>query len=127
MGVARDSLGSMDRPDRGKGGLRVGTGLSLSSGRTLGEGGMARPSLGARGLPVFWRLPGMGGRSRGAGMLGMGDGVDVLERPSDWQVCQHQRIPIQRQVSTWSSTYLLNNLRTLSGIWMCSSLARIHL
>jgi hypothetical protein len=36
------------------------------TGLTLGEGGMASPNLGVL-APLFWRLPGIGGRSSGAG------------------------------------------------------------
>lgn len=36
------------------------------TGLTDGEGGIARPSLGVR-VPLFCLLPGIGGRSRGAG------------------------------------------------------------
>jgi len=42
------------------------------TGRALGEGGIARPSLGVRGDPPAFLPPGMGGLNNGAGdaMLG---------------------------------------------------------
>jgi hypothetical protein len=47
---------------------------------TLGEGGIARPNLGVL-APLFCRLPGIGGRSNGAGedILGCGLESIVLE------------------------------------------------
>jgi hypothetical protein len=57
----------------------VGCGPPLT-GLTLGEGGMARPNLGVL-VPLFCRLPGMGGRSKGAGedILGCWFGSRVFE------------------------------------------------
>lgn len=69
MGVANDSLGGVGRAD-----LCSGTPDSRGTlefccpsfkGLTLGDGGMASPSLGVRAPPP--RFPGMGGRSNGAG------------------------------------------------------------
>ncbi len=46
------------------------------TGLAFGDGGMARPNLGVR-APPFDRLPGMGGRSNGAGedIIGTGGGL----------------------------------------------------
>lgn len=43
----------------------AGVGPPLT-GLALGEGGMASPNLGVL-APLFWRLPGIGGRNNGAG------------------------------------------------------------
>lgn len=49
-------------------------------GLAFGEGGMARPNLGVL-APLFCRLPGIGGRSKGAGddILGAGFGSRVFK------------------------------------------------
>lgn len=67
MGVARCRVG--------RGGLAGGWIVRLPTGLTFGEGGMARPNLGA----ARPRLPGMAGRRSGAGefMIGTDIGVDA--------------------------------------------------
>lgn len=64
MGVASCSLGRDGREEvcRDKAGS---CGVPLT-GLALGDGGMARPNRGVR-KPLFPRLPGIGGLSRGAG------------------------------------------------------------
>lgn len=74
MGVARRSDGGAGRAagcwvwgcgcESGCGASAAGAPLPLT-GLALGEGGMPRVSLGARGLPALLRLPGTGGRRRG--------------------------------------------------------------
>ena len=51
----------------------------LLTGLTFGEGGIARPNLGVLAPP--FRLPGIGGRSKGAGedILGCGFGSRIFE------------------------------------------------
>lgn len=66
MGVARLSFGGACR-----GICRGGTACEFViiagfRGRALGEGGIARPSLGVRAPPLFL-LPGIGGLNKGAG------------------------------------------------------------
>lgn len=67
MGVARCRVG--------RGGLAGGWIVRLPTGLAFGDGGMARPNLGA----ARPRLPGMAGRRRGAGefMIGTDIGVDA--------------------------------------------------
>lgn len=69
IGVANESLGRAGRAERCKGGARVGTPdscIGVFTGRAFGDGGIERPSLGAR-LLLFCLLPGIGGRRSGAG------------------------------------------------------------
>ena len=67
MGVARCRVGSCGRD---------GPGCGAPTGLTVGDGGMARPSLGVR--PPLGRVPARAGRSRGAGADIMGTGLLVL-------------------------------------------------
>lgn len=91
MGVAKDNFGSAGRPERDRGRPNAGIGLSKSSGITLGDVGIARPNRGARGLPAFCRLPGIGGRKSGAGedMLYNGGGKFVGGLAAGCAYCQH--------------------------------------
>lgn len=58
----------------------------------LGEGGMASPNLGVL-VPLFWRLPGIGGRSNGAGEDIACCGLEsiVLEDFQDISTLPHSR------------------------------------
>ena len=71
MGVANDSLGGVGRPEGVDWIWRGGRSpLPLGTARILGEGGMARPSLGVRDMELLREPdPGMGGLNRGAGEL----------------------------------------------------------
>lgn len=74
MGVARRNCGRAGRDGCCR--CRAGNGEAPLTGLALGDGGMERPSRGAR--DELWRPPGMGGRRRGAGedMAGRdGDGA----------------------------------------------------
>ena len=82
MGVANCSRGSEGLEDIAPGICKdraAGCGPPLT-GLAFGEGGMASPNLGVL-MPLFCRLPGIGGRSKGAGedILGSGNGSRVVE------------------------------------------------
>lgn len=61
MGVANDNFGGACR-----GISRGGTACEFMTGLWLGDAGIARPSFGIR-VPLLFRPPGIGGRSKGAG------------------------------------------------------------
>ena len=66
-GVASRSCGGAGREAGRWSGCNSGILLLPTTGLWLGEGGIARPSLGVRAPPVLRFEPGMGGRRSGAG------------------------------------------------------------